>query len=313
MTALKIVQSLGGEWRQSYGLAFCPCHHDSRDPSLKISDNPARLDGIDLHCFAGCDWKRVKAELQRRGLLAPLSGARKCGRTRKYQASPPPTPTPMPLRQHQPKRNSVRKQNEDRIARAKELWTGCQSAGGTLAESYLRSRGITLPVPRSLRFHPAAWNSETRRALPAIVAGIHGADGQVTAVHRTYLDPGGNGKATLKAPKMALGDFRGGAIRLATAQRKLGLAEGIETGLSVMQLFEIPVWVAAGTRFHRIVLPDAVREVTIFPDNGSPGHDAADRAVKVFTNQGRRVRVQYPPGQFGDWNDALIALAKESK
>jgi DNA primase len=145
------------------------------------------------------------------------------------------------------------------------------------------------------------------------VAGIHGADGQVTAVHRTYLDPNGHGKAKLIAPKMALGHFGGGAIRLATSQRMLGLAEGIETGLSVMQLFEIPVWVAAGTRFHRVVLPDAVREVTIFPDNGTPGHDAADRAVKLLTHQGRRVYVHYPPAQYGDWNDALIALAKESK
>jgi hypothetical protein len=132
-------------------------------------------------------------------------------------------------------------------------------------------------------------------------------------VHRTYLASDGQGKAKLKVPKMALGHFGGGAIRLATAQPKLGLAEGIETGLSAMQLFEIPVWVAAGTRFHRVVLPDAVREVTIFPDNGTPGHDAAERAVKIFTQQGRRVRVQYPPARYGDWNDALVALAKGSK
>jgi hypothetical protein len=149
--------------------------------------------------------------------------------------------------------------------------------------------------------------------LPALVAGIHDRDNVITAVHRTYLDPNGHGKAKLKVPKMALGGFRGGAIRLATAQPKLGLAEGIETGLSAMQLFGVPVWVAAGTRYHGVALPPTVREVVIFPDNGPPGHDAAKRAVKFFTQQGRRVRVQYPPGQFGDWNDALIALAKESK
>ena len=297
----------------SYGLAFCPCHQDRQNPSLKVSDNPKRLDGIDVHCFAGCHWQQVKAELQRRGLLAQTSDARARGWTRKFKASPPPTRRHTRPRKHRPKSGTAEKQNGLRIARAKELWADCQRAGGTLAESYLRSRGITLPVPESVRFHPAAWNSETRRALPALVAGIHGGDGQVTAVHRTYLTPDGQGKAKLKIPKMALGHFGGGAIRLATAQPKLGLAEGIETGLSAMQLFGVPVWVAAGTRYHRVALPPTVREVVIFPDNGPPGHDAAKRAVKFFTQQGRRVRVQYPPGQFGDWNDALIALAKESK
>lgn len=313
MSASKIVQALGGEWRQSYGLAFCPCHRDHQAPSLKVSDNLKRRDGIDLHCFAGCHWQLVKAELQRRGLLPPLSGVGKHQQIANFKASPPESPKPTQPRRRRTKSGAARKQKGLQIERAKDLWADCRGAGGTRAESYLRNRGITLPVPESIRFHPAAWNSESRRGLPAIVAAVHNADGQVTAVHRIYLDSGGNGQAKLVAPKMALGSFDGGAIRLAAAQHKLGLAEGVETGLSVMQLFDIPVWVAAGTRFHRVALPAIVREVTVFPDNGTPGHDAADRAVELFTQQGRRVFVQYPPAQYGDWNDVLIALAEESQ
>ena len=39
-----------------------------QDPSLKISDELTSR-GIDVHCFAGCDWKDIKNELRRQGLL----------------------------------------------------------------------------------------------------------------------------------------------------------------------------------------------------------------------------------------------------
>src|SRR5262245_25961774 len=63
-----IVKALGGMWTGSYGLARCPAHDDHK-PSLKIKDDPNKRDGIDLICFAGCDWRDVKAELQRQGLI----------------------------------------------------------------------------------------------------------------------------------------------------------------------------------------------------------------------------------------------------
>jgi hypothetical protein len=68
MTARSIVKSLGGMWTGSYALCRCVCH-DDRKPSLKIKDDPNKFDGIDLVCFAGCDWREIKAELARRGLL----------------------------------------------------------------------------------------------------------------------------------------------------------------------------------------------------------------------------------------------------
>jgi len=78
-----------------------------------------------------------------------------------------------------------------------------------------------------------------------------------------------------------------------------------------MQLFEIPVWAALGSRLDRIVVPDNVIEVQIFGDSGEPGHEAAEKAAEKFTSQGRRVVFRFPPKSFGDWNDALQALNKE--
>src|SRR5262245_63819317 len=66
MDARAITAALGGKWQGRYGLCRCPTHADST-PSLKISDSARR--GIDVHCFAGCDWKDIKNELRRQGLL----------------------------------------------------------------------------------------------------------------------------------------------------------------------------------------------------------------------------------------------------
>src|SRR6185437_8799135 len=62
------VKSLGGRWQGGYGVCRCPSHAD-KTPSLKASDDKNKRNGIDLHCFAGCDWKDIKGELQRQGLL----------------------------------------------------------------------------------------------------------------------------------------------------------------------------------------------------------------------------------------------------
>jgi hypothetical protein len=66
MDARAIIKALGGKWHGRYGLCRCPAHADGT-PSLKISDSTHR--GIDVHCFAGCDWKDIKNELRRQRLL----------------------------------------------------------------------------------------------------------------------------------------------------------------------------------------------------------------------------------------------------
>ena len=66
--AQNITLALGGRWNGRYGQVRCPCHDDG-SPSLQISDDPNKSDGIVVHCHAGCDWKDVKDEFRRRGLM----------------------------------------------------------------------------------------------------------------------------------------------------------------------------------------------------------------------------------------------------
>jgi hypothetical protein len=115
----------------------------------------------------------------------------------------------------------------------------------------------------------------------------------------------GSGKAAVISPKMALGSLQDGAVRLGRAGKVLGLAEGIETGLSAQQLFELPVWACLGSRFDRVTIPASVIEVQIFADNGEPGQEAAAKARDVFTKGGKRVAIRRPPESFDDWNEIL--------
>ena len=72
--ARQITAALRGRWCGEYGMAKCPTHPDGRTPALKISDDPRKADGVDLHCFGGCAWQDVKSDLARAGLLEEWHG-----------------------------------------------------------------------------------------------------------------------------------------------------------------------------------------------------------------------------------------------
>ncbi|ETD89825.1 DUF7146 domain-containing protein [Rhodobacter capsulatus] len=144
------------------------------------------------------------------------------------------------------------------IGDARRIWADSVPAEGTAVIDYLARRGITremLPrTPAALRFQLAArymipdgaagWR-EIHRG-PAMVAGVLGRDGTLTAVHRTWIDlDRPKGKIVLPRPdkpgedwpaKKVLGAKKGGAIRFVTPRGAdtLVVGEGIETTLSAM-------------------------------------------------------------------------------
>lgn len=95
-----------------------------------------------------------------------------------------------------------------------ELRHGSLPAAGTLVETYLRSRGITVPVPASLAYHPSIWNKENQTRMPGMIAERCNVAGTVITVHRTFLRYDGHGKAPVRKPRLDLHDWRGTAIRL---------------------------------------------------------------------------------------------------
>jgi len=142
-----------------------------------------------------------------------------------------------------------------------------------------------------------------------MVAAVSMPNGQMSAVHRTYIAWDGRGKAPVKPDKMTLGPIGKNAIRLSPIAPKLIIAEGIETTLSVMQVMGIGAWTPSSAGGLRAIeLPPEVRHVIIAADGDKPGKDAACAARQRLVAEGRVVEIVHaPPGK--DFNDVLMAEA----
>jgi Toprim domain len=189
---------------------------------------------------------------------------------------------------------------------ARRIWHQCQPAVGTLVETYLRSRAITIPPPLSLKFHPALEYRRSATFWPCMVAVVSNAKGFL-GIHRTYLARDGNGKAPVEEPKLALGKVHGGAVRLGPVGTKLYITEGIEDALSIMQVMDdgVPAWATLGTSGMRnLILPPEVQEIIICADNGSGGEQAARAAADRWLLEDRIVRIARPDAG-KDFNDML--------
>ena len=195
---------------------------------------------------------------------------------------------------------------------ARCLWREAVLASGTLAEAYLAHRGLRLEPRMPLRFHPRAWRNRANGPPgPAMLALMTCPErNEPTGVHVTYLRPDGRGKADGPSPKMMLG--RSGVIRLSSNEQVtlgIGLAEGIETSVAVMQRLNWrPIWAAtcAGAVASFPVLP-GVDEVVVFPDCDRAGMRAAKACARRWTAAGREATIWTP--ERGDWRDAACPEA----
>jgi phage/plasmid primase-like uncharacterized protein len=177
------------------------------------------------------------------------------------------------------------------------IWQATVEAQETVVDEYLNRRGICLRPPM-LR---------CRLDHRSMVAAAQAPDGKVIAIQQTWLT--GEGEKAL-AKRLTTGNLGAGAVRLGAVARSIGLAEGVETALSAMQMTGITVWASLGaSRLHNVELPSEVEEVHIFVDNDEPGRTAAKRAADTHTSVGRRVYLRSPPDQRGDWNDFLNLIA----
>jgi hypothetical protein len=104
-------------------------------------------------------------------------------------------------------------------AAAVRLFAVSVPVAGTLADTYLRSRGLTQGgVMSALRFHPKCWHraeGQTRSLpRPALIAAVTDGAGVLQGVHRTWLAPDGQGKARVETQRRAMGHLLGNAVRL---------------------------------------------------------------------------------------------------
>ena len=104
---------------------------------------------------------------------------------------------------------------------------------------------------------------------------------------------------------MMIGKCAGGAVRLAPVGPELVLSEGIESGLSVQQTTNKPVWATLSiSGLRAVILPPEVKTVIIAADADEPGEKAAQEAARRFIAEGRTVKIARPPKGM-DFNDML--------
>ena len=270
--AAEIAAALGGR-PVTGGRYQCSCPVPShgkgkgdKRPSLLIRDGDRRLL---VKCWAGCRAHDVLDELRRRGLL---DGRQTC----RSAASTPPKPT----------------RQRDLRSYAETLWRESRPIGDAVAATYFRQqRGITIPLPPTLRFHTGKR---------AVIAAVSGEERRLLSVQATFLSTRG-----LKLSRRTFGRVEDGAARLGAADKALGLAEGVETALSVTELFGVTCWATLGAeRFTKVAIPACVEELHIYADRDTTGLAKAEEAARSFS---RRLRVEvHAPGR-GDFNDVLRA------
>jgi Toprim domain len=181
---------------------------------------------------------------------------------------------------------------EQQLGKTRWLWRMAAPACGTPAETYLRSRGIEVPPPATIRFlrprkpghHPAMVVAFGLPIEPEPGV-LDIADDAVRGVPLTLLRPDGSGKAKAIPNKLTIGTCSGVPMVLAAPNDLLGLAvaEGAEEALTVHQLTGLGVWASGGaSRLPALAdtVPDYIDTVRVMVDADDAGRRGAHELAR---------------------------------
>lgn len=215
---------------------------------------------------------------------------------------------------------------ERKRERLRTTWretTPLQHANARAVRRYLEARAlgeVLSEPPAVLRAHSSLeyWDgTESLGKFPAMVALFQSATGEPVTLHVTYLRQDGDAKAAVPNPKKILGVPKrgatsGGAIHLHAPHRGvLGIAEGIESALSLHVLQRVPVWASfCADNLERVRLPHDLSELHIgvdVDDNGKGESVARNLSARARRWSPRtRVTLWWPDLEGpGDLNDEL--------
>jgi putative DNA primase/helicase len=180
--------------------------------------------------------------------------------------------------------------------------------GSAVARYLLNRCSIMEGYPFQLR--------ELDNGMPEMIAMVSDCLGEPITLHRTFLSwegakANGVGRSARKLMPGSLPDSI--AIRLryevdgflsSINPKVLGVAEGIETALSVRQLFGVQCWsLINSVMMAKWSPPSGVEKVIIFGDNDKNFAGQA-AAYKLANRLSGKVEVEVRlPDQVGDWND----------
>jgi len=193
----------------------------------------------------------------------------------------------------------------------KKIEATSKQINGTWSEYYLKERGIINLPTMSVHhcdsvpyFNEQGQKVGNYEAMVATVTDVQTLE--ILQQHITYLD--GSKKLYRKVRNITNVDYKVPVIRLMDAEKTLGIAEGIETALSVYDKYDVRCWSTINSGFmKRFRAPKGVTKLYIFADNdkSATGHAAAfecARANLSAKNDVSDVVVMWPD-DLGDFND----------
>jgi hypothetical protein len=196
---------------------------------------------------------------------------------------------------------------------ARRLFAMAQPLSRTIAENYLRRRGITaLHGLGALRFHPRCYyrpdHDAATETWPALIAAVTDLAGMITGAHRTWLDPSGDDKAPLGTPRRAMGHLLGNGVPFGIVHGVMAAGEGIETMLSLRSALPTMPMVAALSANHlaALLFPPTLRRLYVAQDRDPAG----DAVTATLTERARASGIE-PIGlspTLGDFNEDLRHL-----
>lgn len=226
---------LGGD--VAAGQILCPgLNHSQFDRSLSVKFVARAPDGFIVHSFAGDDPIACREHVKR------VLGIRRDAR--------PYVPPPAPAR-------SADHDDQWKIKQAAQIWDGSRSIVDTIAEEYLRRRGLPfIDLDHALQFNhdcPVTIDG-VQQARQALVQKLvdplrlteQGED-VFLGIQRTFLLPNGSDRDRSIGRRMR-GAPAGAVCKLSRDEDvtlALGIGEGVETALSLPLLPEchgVPVW-----------------------------------------------------------------------
>lgn len=204
---------------------------------------------------------------------------------------------------------------------ARRLSAMARPIAGTVAETYLRNRGLTdLRQCTALRFHPRCYyrgdeddpRDRVRDAWPALIAAVTDLSGTQTGAHRTWLDPSGNDKAPVSTPRRAMGHLLGHGVRFGVADDVLTAGEGIETMLSLRRVMPTLPMIAGLSANHlaALVIPPTLRRLYLARDDDAAGQGAVTTLADRARSAGIEALTLEP--RLGDFNEDLRAFGPDA-
>ena len=236
------------------------------------------------------------------------------------------TPSPLPTKERVETKTIDWKGTRETL---ESVWAATRQDNGTIF-TYFKSRGLSIPVPPTLRLHPNYKYWETTNGgqlnslgeFPAMIGKVvvRGPGSRImgevrsfskkvliekmVGLHITYLEPDGSGKADVPIPRKirsCSNSFSGAVIPLYEHDSWPGtpllVGEGIETCLAAHELTGRPVYCAmTATGLQRVKLPGFIEKVQILGDKdvSGAGQKAAWNLRRALRLVGKRASVKFP-------------------